>query len=107
MANELENNGMDNNAMDNMDDLVIFEDDEGNEYSFTVEDYFFYNGEEYALLADAEEDEEGNKGCIVCQVVSAENDEDEEFVPVADEDLAEKLYQIATTRMNEEEEEEE
>lgn len=98
---------MDELEMDGMDDLVIFEDDEGNEYSFTVEDYFFYNGEEYALLADAEEDEEGNKGCIVCQVVCDENEDEEEFVPVADEDLAEKLYEIATTKLNEEAEEEE
>ena len=102
---EMEMNGMDENSMD---DLVVFEDEDGVEYSFTVEDYFFYNGEEYALLADAEPDEEGNKGCIVCQVVPSEEDEEEEeFVPVADEDLAEKLYEIATTKLSEEEEEEE
>ena len=102
---DFEVNGMDGN---NTDDLVIFEDEDGVEYSFTVEDYFFYNGEEYALLADAEPDEEGNRGCIVCQVVPSEEDEDEEeFVPVADEDLAEKLYEIATTKLEEEEEDEE
>ncbi len=102
---EFEMNGMDGNEMD---DLVVFEDEDGVEYSFTVEDYFFYNGEEYALLADAEPDEEGNKGCIVCQVVpSGDDEEEEEFVPVADEDLAEKLYEIATTKLSEEEEEEE
>ena len=38
------------NEMNNMDgmeeDLVVFEDEDGMEYSFVVEDYMFYNGEE-------------------------------------------------------------
>ena len=33
-------------------DTVIFEDEDGNEYEFAVRDYFFYNGDEYALLTE-------------------------------------------------------
>ena len=33
-------------------DLVVFEDDEGNELTMEVLDYFFYEGQEYALLAE-------------------------------------------------------
>ncbi len=101
---------MDNNNME--EDVVVFEDEDGTEFQFTVLDYFFYNGEEYALLEEItdenSEDEEG--GCIVCRIESAEDEngeETEEFVPVEDEDMAEKLFEIATTKlMNDEKEEE-
>ena len=47
---------MDEQEMNNLEgmepDTVIFEDEDGNEYEFAVRDYFFYNGDEYALLTE-------------------------------------------------------
>lgn len=93
-------------------DIVVFEDEDGNEYEFTPVDYFFYNGDEYCLLteildADEEEDPEGTE-VIVCKVTEEknENGEDEDvFSLVEDEELAAKLVEIANTKMNEDEEE--
>ena len=39
--------------MDDERDLVVFEDDAGNEITMEVLDYFFYEGNEYALLTEA------------------------------------------------------
>ena len=94
--------------MENELDLVTFTDEEGNEITMEVLDYFFYEGQEYALLAEAEEcdceehdchDEECDCGCgceereaFIMKVVPVGEDE-EEFVPV-DEALAEKLIDI-------------
>ena len=96
------------------DDLVIFESEDGEEMTFSIEDYFFYNGEEYALLADvdkdSEEDDEQGIGCIICRVTTETDENGEEqdvFEPVEDDALAERLFDIAMTKMNEEEEEEE
>ena len=50
--------------MDEELDLVVFEDDEGNEITMEVLDYFFYEGKEYALLAEVDED--GECGCDEC-----------------------------------------
>jgi hypothetical protein len=93
------------------DDLVVFETEDGEEMTFSIEDYFFYNGEEYALLADvdeeSEEDEELGIGCIICKVTTETDETGEEqdvFEPVEDDELAEKLFQIAMTKMNEDEE---
>ena len=104
---------MTDNEMNNMeDDIIIFEDEDGNEYSYVVVDYMFYNGEEYALLVEVtdEEEDEEKQECIVCKVV-AETEEDgeetESFVPLEDESLAQKLVDIFNTRMSEEEKEEE
>ena len=103
---------MTDNEMNNMEeDIIDFEDEDGNVISFAVIDYVFYNGEEYALLVEAsEEDEDEEKQeCIVCRVV-AETEEDEEsetFVPLEDEDLARKLVDIFNTKMADEEKEDE
>jgi len=88
-------------------DLVVFEDDNGNELTMEVLDYLFYEGKEYALLAEYDENsacescEDGEcEGCanqidaFVMEVRPVEGDEEtEEFVPV-DEKLAEKLIEI-------------
>jgi uncharacterized protein YrzB (UPF0473 family) len=97
------------NGMDNMDaDTIIFEDDDGNEYEFAVRDYFFYNGAEYALLTEVgQEADENGEECIVCKVKTSEGadgEEEEEFVLVEDETLAEKLIEIANTRIADDEE---
>ena len=96
--------------MENMDmelDIVVFEDDDGNELTMEVLDYLFYEGKEYALLTEYVENdacgdcEKGDcAGCanvkeaFVMEVRLLEGDEEtEEFVPV-DEKLAEKLIEI-------------
>jgi len=83
--------------MDEERDLVVFEDDKGNELTMEVLDYLAYEGKEYALLTEyVEDDEEGDEDepieVFIMEVVPVGEDQ-EEFVPVDDE-LAEKLIKI-------------
>jgi len=101
---------MTDNEMNNMEeDIIVFEDEDGNEYKYTVVDYMFYNGEEFALLTeeDADVSDDNTQECIICKVVADEEDgeEIESFELVEDEDLAQKLVDIFNTKMQEEEEE--
>ena len=103
---------MDENNLNNMEeDIIDFEDEDGNVIPFAVIDYVFYNGEEYALLTEnGTEGTEQEGECIVCKVVPVTGEdgaEDEEFELVEDEELAQKLIDIANTHMAEDEEEEE
>ena len=87
--------------MEDERDLVVFQDDEGNEFTMEVLDYFFYEGEEYALLADAEETDAAEDGQDDADVqreayvmkINPVGEDEEEFVPV-DEELAAKLIEI-------------
>lgn len=93
--------------MENELDLVVFEDDNGNELTMEVIDYLFYEGKEYALLVEYEENEECNdcerdccdgcasqKDAVIMEVRPMDGDEEmEEFVAV-DDKLAEKLIDI-------------
>jgi len=102
---------MDDREMEGMEpDLVIFEDEDGKEVTMEVLDYVFYNGDEYALLteADAEIPEDGEVGCYICKVTEDPNDpENEIFESVEDDELGDKLMEIFNTRMDEDEKEDE
>ena len=95
-------------------DLVELTDENGNTIMMQVLDYFFYNGEEYVILAanvdeKGELDDEKNEvECVVMKVNPVEDadtgEELEEFVPIEDEALEEKLIEIATTHLRNDEE---
>lgn len=83
--------------MDEERDLVVFEDDAGNELTMEVLDYLYYEGKEYALLTefvedDDDDDEEGEIEVMIMEVVPV-GDDQEEFVAI-DDDLAEKIMKI-------------
>ena len=79
--------------MDEERDLVVFEDDAGNQMTMEVLDYLAYEGKEYALLTEYVEDDDGNEDepveVSIMEVVPVGEDQ-EEFVPI-DDALAEKL----------------
>ena len=84
--------------MDEERDLVVFEDDAGNELTMEVLDYLSYEGKEYALLTEYVEDKDDKRDedepieVFIMEVVPVGEDQ-EEFVPV-DDALAEKLIKI-------------
>ena len=95
--------------MDEERDLVVFEDDAGNELTMEVLDYLYYEGKEYALLTefveDDDDDEEGEIEVMIMEVVPV-GDDQEEFVPV-EEELMDRLIKAAqvTFRGGDDEEE--
>ena len=105
-------------------DLIEGVDEEGNKVLLEVVRYFFYNGEEYVVLGDAqqaddcgcdcdhcdhhhEDDEEGEAvNLYIMKVIESNEDgeETEEFVPVDDEDLLEKLIEVVQADFDKEDE---
>ena len=101
-----------NAAEEEIRDLIEGVDEDGNNVLLEVVRYFFYNGEEYVVLGDAhegdcdcecehcdhdhEEDDEEAVNLYIMKVVESEEDgeEIEEFLPVDDEDLLEKLIEV-------------
>lgn len=99
-------------------DLVVFTDDEGNEKTMEVLDYFFYEGKEYALLTEYDEEAEceqcGEEGCdcecedqdaYIMEVVPV-GDDQEEFVPV-EEALMDRLIEFVQNELYADEEDDE
>lgn len=101
-------------AEEELQDLIEGVDEDGNTVLLEVVRYFFYNGEEYVVLGEAHE---GDCDCEECEHCSHDHEEDEEeeainlfimkvvekeedgeeieeFLPVDDEDLLEKLIEV-------------
>ncbi len=74
-------------------DIIELENEDGEVMELRVARYFFYNGEEYVLLSDdLESDDNEEASHYIMQVVQVEGEEEmEEFVPITDEALLEKL----------------
>ena len=93
-----------NAAEEEIQDLIEGVDEDGNTVMLEVVRYFFYNGEEYVVLGDAQtgedeaedSDEEEAVNLYIMKVVEKEEDgeEIEEFLPVDDDDLLEKLIEV-------------
>ena len=83
-------------------DVVVFSDDEGNEFELEVIDYFDHEDQEYAVLMDTEDcdcvDEECEHETEVYIMKVVVNGEMEEFLP-ADEDKMEVLIKIVEDRI--------
>lgn len=103
-------------------DLIEGVDEDGNKVLLQVVRYFFYNGEEYVVLGDAQQEDDCGCHCGECEhscdeddeepvnlyimkvVQSGDDEETEEFVPVEDEDLLEKLIEVVQTDFEKESE---
>ena len=93
-----------NAAEEEIQDLIEGVDEDGNTVMLEVVRYFFYNGEEYVVLGDAQTDEDEGEdsdeeeavNLYIMKVVEKEEDgeEMEEFLAVEDEDLLEKLIEV-------------
>lgn len=91
-------------------DVVVFSDDDGNEFELDVIDYFEYEGQEYAVLMNLEElDEEVECDCeeedcdcdkhdVYIMKIVVDGDM-EEFVP-AEEDKMDALATIVEQRLS-------
>ena len=111
--------------MEDSRDLIEGVDEDGNNVLLEVVRYFFYNGDEYVVLGDAhegdcdcdcehcehdhsedDEDEDDAVNLYIMKVIETEEngEEMEQFVPVEDEDLLEKLIEVVQSEFDSDEE---
>ena len=70
--------------------LVTLEDEEGNEVEFEFLDIVEYEGEEFIVLIENDEDTDE----VVILKINPIDDETEEYVSIEDEELLDKLFDI-------------
>lgn len=76
--------------MENEGTLITLEDEEGNEIEFEFLDVVEYEGEEYIVLIENDEDADE----VVILKINAIDDETEEYASIEDEELLETLFEI-------------
>lgn len=87
-----------------LDNIVILNDEDGNEVKFEFLDLVDYEDEQYVVLLPMIEDEEEDDGeVVILKVEDTDDDSDEEsYVSVEDEDVLMKVFEIFKEKFKDE-----
>ena len=77
-----------------LDNLIVLNDEEGNEVNFEFLDLVELDGEEYVILLPTEEEEEDAGEVVILQVEDTDSEEEESYVSVEDEEILNKVFEI-------------
>ena len=76
--------------MDNEGALITLTDEEGNEVEFEFLDVVEYEGEEYIVLIENDEDADE----VVILKINTIDDETEDYVSIEDDELLENVFEL-------------
>ncbi|MFR2570814.1 MAG: DUF1292 domain-containing protein [Clostridia bacterium] len=89
---------MDNNENyegEDLDNIVILNDEDGNEVKFEFLDLIELDDEEYVVLLPIVEDEDVEGEVVILKVEDTdENSDEESYISVEDEDVLNKVFEI-------------
>ena len=86
-----------NNEGEELDNIVVLNDEDGNEVKFEFLDLVELENEEYVVLlpvSEAGEEEEGEVVILKIEDNDDENAEEESYVSVEDEEILNKVFDI-------------
>lgn len=81
-----------NDNYDELDNIIVLNDEFGNEIKFEFLDLIEYNSEEYVVLYPI--DEENDDGMVVILKVESLEDDSETYVSVDDDNIIQAVYNI-------------
>lgn len=97
-----------NNIPENMqegeelDNIVVLNDEEGNEVEFEFLDLIEYEGEEYVVLLPNDEDEEDAGEVLILKLEDTDSEDEESYVSVDDEEVLNKVFEIFKEKFKDE-----
>ena len=88
---------------DDMDNIIILNDEDGNEVQFEFLDLIDYDEEEYVVLLPVEEDSEDEIGeVVILKVERTESEDEESYIGVEDEEILNKVFEIFKEKFKDE-----
>ena len=84
------------NEMDEeLDNVIILNDEDGEEVKFEFLDLIEYEGEEYVVLLPMEEEADEEDGeVVILKVEDTDSEEEESYVSVDDEETLNEVFEI-------------
>ena len=88
---------------DELDNVIILNDEDGNEVQFEFLDVIDYNEEEYVVLLPVEEASDDEIGeVVILKVEPTESEEEESYVGVDDEEVLNAVFEIFKEKFKDE-----
>ena len=78
---------------DELDNIIILNDEEGNETEFEFLDLIEYEGEEYVVLLPVEESDDAGE-VVILKLEDTASEDEESYVSVDDDEILNKVFEI-------------
>ena len=76
-----------------LDNVIVLNDEEGNEVQFEFLDLVELDSEEYVVLLPTSEEEEDEGEVVILKVEDTDSEEEESYVSVDDEEVLNKVFE--------------
>ena len=76
-----------------LDNIIVLNDEEGNEAEFEFLDLIEFEGEEYVVLLPVEEADDAGE-VVILKLEDTESEDEESYVSVDDEEVLNKVFEI-------------
>lgn len=87
---------------DELDNIIILNDENGEEVPFEFLDLIELDGEQYVILLPVEEEPEENGEVVILKVEDTDSDEEESYVSVDDEEVLNKVFEMFKEKFKDE-----
>jgi len=91
---------MDENNNEEFDNVILLNDENGNQVPFEFLDLIELDSEEYVVLLPISEEEEGE--VVILKLEDSISEEEESYVSVDDEEILNKVFQIFKEKFKDE-----
>ena len=92
-------NGQEGEELDN---IIVLNDENGEESEFEFLDLIEYEGEEYVVLLPNDEDEEDAGEVVILKLEDSDSEDEESYVSVDDEEVLKAVFEIFKDKFKDE-----
>ena len=92
-------NGQEGEELDN---IIVLNDENGEEIEFEFLDLIEYEGEEYVVLLPNDEDEEEPGEVVILKLEDTDSEDEESYVSVEDEEVLHNVFEIFKEKFKDE-----
>ena len=89
-----------NNDMEELDNIIVLNDEDGKEVQFEFLDLIEYDEEEYVVLLPIEDEE--SEEVVILKVEDTDSDEEESYVSVDDEEVLNTVFEMFKEKFKDE-----
>ena len=98
-VNNIPENMQDGEELDN---IVVLNDEDGNEVEFEFLDLIEYDGEEYVVLLTNDDEDEDAGEVLILKLEDTDSEDEESYVSVEDEEVLNKVFEIFKEKFKDE-----
>ena len=90
------------NMEEELDNIIVLNDENGEEVQFEFLDLIELDDEEYVVLLPVEEEEDSEGEVVILKVEDSESEDEESYVSVDDEEILNKVFEIFKEKFKDE-----